>query len=416
MTSLNLPGGKTMKKGLLVFITVCLALSANACAVIMKQTQPITSNKRTCELLDIHSAIAPQIPFDKDSAKIIFFSDLHRGMGPKDVFRNNTELFRQILSYYYDNGFTLVLIGDVEEGWGFQRDNIPLILDAHKAEFEIENKFQAANRYYRIYGNHDDFFRGQLINFGSQALQKVYPAIIFNDQTNHFNIFITHGCQGQGLHDAGDELASWGVFAKYNWWLELFPKKLKSVEELYNEMALIQKDLQRHEDMVFQWALNQKDASGLKKYNLLVTGHTHIPVFNSIRNKALYEVIKEDIVKGKYIFFNDIFEQKQEQAQEKGGNNLAAKDAGNSFGLPYSLKEKMLQTLDAQMLGTGPAKMAADESPRDPFYFNTGCGFHSKITCIEISGGKIYLKLLGFDESGKIDFDSYVNAAELKNY
>jgi hypothetical protein len=76
----------------------------------------------------------------------------------------------------------------------------------------------------------------------------------------------------------------------------------------------------------------------------------------------------------------------------------------------------MLQTLDAQMLDIGPAKKVAAESPRDPFYFNTGCGFHSKITCIEISGGKIYLKLLGFDESGKIDFDSYVNVAELKNY
>jgi hypothetical protein len=76
----------------------------------------------------------------------------------------------------------------------------------------------------------------------------------------------------------------------------------------------------------------------------------------------------------------------------------------------------MIQTLEAEILDAGPAKMAAAASPRDPFYFNTGCGFHSKITGIEISGGKIYLKLLGFDESGKIDFDSYVDAAELIKY
>ncbi|MDQ1351740.1 MAG: hypothetical protein QG657_2045 [Acidobacteriota bacterium] len=405
-----------MKRNLLFYIMICLALVANGCAVILKETQPITSEKRTDELLDIHSAIAPQIPFDRDTAKIILFSDLHRGMGPKDVFKNNKELFRQILSYYYDNGFTLVLIGDAEEGWGFQRDNIPLILDAHAAEFAFEKKFQAANRYYRIYGNHDDFFRGQLINFGDQSLQKVYPAIIFSDQTNRFNIFITHGCQGQGLHDAGDELASWGVYAKYNWWLEIFPKKLKSEEDLYKQTGLIRKDLERHEEMVYQWALNQKDASGKKKYNILVAGHTHIPVFNSIRDKTLYDVIKQDIINGKYIFFNDIFEQEPGQVSQQADRNLSAKDAGDSFELPASLQEKMIQTLDAEILAEEPAKRSADASARDPFYFNTGCGFHSKITCIEISGGKIYLKLLGFDESGKIDFASFVDAAELKNY
>ncbi len=399
-----------MKRCFLGFVTVCLVLTANACCVLLKETQPITSEKRTDELLDIHSAICPQIPFNRDTGKIILFSDLHRGMGSKDVFKNNKALFQQILSYYYDKGFTLVLIGDAEEGWGFQRDNIPLILDSHAAEFEIEKKFQAENRYYRIYGNHDDFFRGQLINFGDQSFQRVFPAIIFSDQTNRFNIFITHGCQGQGLHDAGDQLASWGVYVKYNWWLELFPKKIKSPEELYKEMGLIQKDLERHEEMVYQWALTQKDDSGGKKYNILVAGHTHIPVFNSIRNKTLYEVIKQDIITGKYIFFNDIFEQKQ------ADRSFAEKKAGDSFKLPDSLKEKMIQTLEAKILDAGPAKMDAAKSSRDPFYFNTGCGFHSKITCIEISSGKIYLKLLGFNESGKIDFDSYVDTAELKNY
>lgn len=61
-------------------------------------------------------------------------------------------------------------------------------------------------------------------------------------------------------------------------------------------------------------------------------------------------------------------------------------------------------------------KMLEAASPRDPFYFNTGCGFHSKITCIEISAGRIYLRLLGFDENGNIDFNSYVNYAGLKAY
>ena len=399
-----------MKRSFLVFITVCLVMAANACSVLLKETQPITSEKRTRELLNIHSAICPQIPFDMNTGKIIMFSDLHRGMGEKDVFKNNKELFQQILSYYYDNGFTLVLIGDVEEGWGFQRDNIPLILDVHAAEFGIEKKFQEENRYYRVYGNHDDFFRGQLINFGGQSLKKVSSAIIFSDKTNNFNIFITHGCQGQGLHDAGDELASWGVYVKYNWWLEIFPKKLKSEKELVEKMDAIEKDLASHEKMVYQWALDQKNEAGKKKYNILVAGHTHIPVFNSIPVEDLYDVIEQDIKSGKYIFFNDIFEK---EPAARPGKVLGTAD---KFKLPGSLQEKMLQKLEAKRDMVRKPEMLEAAAPRDPFYFNTGCGFHSKITCIEISAGKIYLRLLGFDEKGKIDFNSSVNDAELKNY
>jgi len=393
-----------MKKCFLSFLTFCLVLSVSSCFV---ETQPFTSEKRTDELLDIHSSISPQIPFDMNTSKIIMFSDLHRGMGKNDVFINNKELYRQILNYYNDNGYTLVLIGDVEEGWGFQRDNIPNILDVHAQEFEIERKFQEGNRYYRVYGNHDDFFRGNLIDMGSQLLERVFPALIFTDQANNFKIFITHGCQGQGLHDAGDNVASWGVYVKYNWWLEIFPKKLKSEQELIDKMDKVEADLEKHEEMLYQWALNKKDAStGKKIYNILVAGHTHIPVFNSIPNDSLYNTVQEDIESGKYIFFNDVFENQQPDTYKNG----------HRFRLPQSLKDKLKQKLAAKKNMIKEFKEKAAAAQRDPFYFNTGCGFHSKMTCIEINGGKIYLKLLGFDSKGNIDFNSYVDVAELKNY
>ncbi|UCH96620.1 MAG: metallophosphoesterase [Candidatus Aminicenantes bacterium] len=396
-----------MKKSFYGFILVCLlVLTASSCS----ETQPFTSNKRTNELLNIHSSTCPKIPFDLNTAKIIFFSDLHRGMGEKDVFKQNKELFRQILKHYFENGFTLVLIGDVEEGWGFQKDNTPLILDEHAKEFEIEKKFQDENRYYRIYGNHDDFFRGNLIHFGDQCLKRVYPAIIFSDKTNNFNMFVTHGCQGHGWHDAGDEVASWGVYVKYNWWLEIFPRKLKSEKQLIKKMEAIEKDFKHHEEMVYEWALNQKDDSGKKKYNILITGHTHIPVFNSYPTEHLYDVILEDIESGKYIFFNDIFEKK------KTDDVSRTKKIGDSFKLPETLKNKMKQDIESRKNMTRKLEMLAARSPKDPFYFNTGCGFHSKIICIEISEGKIFLKLLGFDENGKIDFDKYVKCGELKDY
>jgi len=386
-----------MKKTLFGLLLVYLVFMTLSCV----ETHFLTSQPRTNELLTIHSTICPKVPFDMETSKIIMFSDLHRGMGDKDVFKLNTELFEQILKYYYENGFTLVLIGDLEEGWGFQRDNIPIILDVHGKEFDLEKKFQADNRYYRVYGNHDDFFRGQWLNVGGPNLQRVFPAVVFTDETNKFNMFITHGCQGQGLHDAGDELASWGVYVKYNWWLEIFPKKLKSEKDLHEKMAAIQDDLEKHEKMVYDWTLNQKDASGNKKYQILVAGHTHIPVFNSIPDPHLYDVMLKDIESGRHIFFNDIFEGKEADKSLKPSASMKAK-----------LKEKLILKRDLAIKN----QQLNATAPMDPFYFNTGCGFHSEITGIEISGGKIYLKSLYFDADKKIDFVSFIDSGDLKDY
>lgn len=385
-----------MKK-LFGFILLVMALATVSCV----ETHILTSRSRTNELLSIHASIGPKVPFDMNTSKIIMFSDLHRGMGSKDVFKQNIELFEQILKYYYENGFTLVLIGDVEEGWGFQRDNIPLILDEHGNEFALEKKFQAENRYYRVYGNHDDFFRGQWLNVGGSSLQRIFPALVFTDEQNKFNIFITHGCQGQGLHDAGDQLASWGVYAKYNWWLEIFPEKLKSEKDLHKKMKAIQDDLEKHEQMLYDWTLNQEDAAGNKKYQILVAGHTHIPVFNSIPDPHLYDVMLKDIESGRYIFFNDIFE---------------GEEANKSLKLTESLKAKLKEKLILKRDMAIKAQQLNAEAPKDPFYFNTGCGFHSEITCIEISGGKIYLKSLFFDQDKKIDFVSFIDSGDLENY
>lgn len=382
---------------------VCLAL---VLFMLPKGTQISTSRKRTEDLLDIHSSICPKIPFNKNTGKIIMFSDLHRGMGEKDVFQNNKELFKHILEDYYKNEFTLVLIGDMEEGWGFKSDNIPLILDAHADEFEVEKKFQADNRYYRIYGNHDDFFRGHLINFEDEFQSRVFPAITFYD--NGFTIFITHGCQGQGLHDAGDETASWGVYVKYNYFLEIFHKKLKSQKELIKKMAAIESDTKVHEKMVYDWALN----NGKKKCNILVNGHTHIPVFNSIPRKELYQVILQDIKDGKYMFFNDIFEKDLAHGVFKG------KNPHDKFVPPDYIKAKMMDSLNTNIddIMQREKSLSKTQSWPDPFYFNTGCGFHSKISCIEISDGKIYLKLLSASDDEKGFISETVASAELTNY
>jgi hypothetical protein len=102
---------------------------------------PSEEEERTNDILGIHSKICPEIKFDMDKAKIVFFSDLHRGMGKRDAFEPNMELFKKILDHYSKEEFTLVYIGDMEEGWGFQGSNVPLITQWHKEEFDLEKQF-----------------------------------------------------------------------------------------------------------------------------------------------------------------------------------------------------------------------------------------------------------------------------------
>jgi UDP-2,3-diacylglucosamine pyrophosphatase LpxH len=386
-----------------------LIFFANACIIAVKETQPFDSKKRTNELLAIHTSkhVCAEVPFNMKEAKIVFFSDLHRGMGEKDVFQNNSELFAKILNYYNENKYTLVLIGDVEEGWGFQGNNIPLILKWHNKEFEIEKKFNNENRLYRIYGNHDDYYRGNCLCSDCLGFTKIYPTIIFKDATNKFNMLITHGCQGHALHDAGDELARWGVYVKYNWLSEIFPKKFKTEKELEKEMKKIQDKYKKHEQYVYDWALDQKDSTGKKRYNLLILGHTHIPVFESEPLIApFFDVLENDITQNRFIFFNDIFvDNKSDGANEP-----------NSPMSP-SLKKSMLESMKKyEVENNGSNSNGPNPQRTDPFYFNTGCAFLSKIPCVEITNGEIHLKFIHGFEDGKPLFDEPKEPAKLEKF
>ncbi|HEX9631769.1 MAG TPA: metallophosphoesterase [Gemmatimonadales bacterium] len=80
-------------------------------------------------------------------------SDQHKGARDKaDAFRQCEPAYVAALTHYRDHGFTLILLGDVEELWeqGFEE------VAAHYGEvLGLEARF-GAGRYVRIFGNHDD--------------------------------------------------------------------------------------------------------------------------------------------------------------------------------------------------------------------------------------------------------------------
>lgn len=383
-----------MKKIIFWLTLGSLVFSSISCSLFLRPTLPFSSKKRMADLLSIHTSICPRIPFDMDKDKIVFFSDLHRGMGSKDIFQNNKELFVKILKYYNRRGYKLVYVGDIEEGWGFQRDNIPLILEDHSEELEVEMEFLKDNRYFRVYGNHDDFYRGHYFKFKNHSM-RIYPAIIFEDKEKDFTILVTHGCQGHGWHDAGDELVAFATYARYNWFAEILLKNVKSEKEFIEIMEERGKKYKSHEKRIVDWV--KDDGHGNKRFDILIAGHTHIPVFESIPVEESYALIKKDIEEKKYIFFNDVFKGQEEN---------------KSLTPPESIEQKMKKNLEQNQIRARMRRAAARSVTteeygsmlvKEGFYFNTGCAFHSEIPCIEICEGKISLKFIKDIKEDKMD-------------
>jgi len=368
------------------------------------QSLPYTSRKITRELLTLHAALCPRVPFDMQRSKIVFFSDFHRGMGMTDEFKNNKKLFEQILNHYYENGYTLVLNGDMEEGWGYQRDNIPLILDEHRDEVEIEKKFLKDNRYYRTYGNHDDFYRGRPLVFDDGTWTRVYPAILFVQETDTgrpFSILVTHGCQGHGLHDAGDDVAAWGVSIKYLWLIETGMKNARTDPQAARRMDKAKKEYEKHEGYMLDWAFGDP---GRSPCTLLVGGHTHNPVFESRFEPKMVSIVLRDYETGAKRAVSGPIEPEEAAAGAPSERGLAAPPKP-----PTAYELKMIETLKA-MEAAPRAALQVESKTRallelGPTYFNTGCGFFSQIPCLEISEGHIRIVYIKLDESGKPVFE-----------
>jgi len=142
--------------------------------------------RRASRRLNQDLAKSPRIPFDIEKSKIIVFSDFHRGAMEKspvlDRFKLNETVYKEALDYYYKNGFTVVLLGDIEEGWG-HNNNMDAIFKSYCRTMHLENQFVISDRYYRVYGNHDDFWAksknvDKVINSDMELMEKNKKSII----------------------------------------------------------------------------------------------------------------------------------------------------------------------------------------------------------------------------------------------
>ena len=285
---------------------------------------------------------------EKDS--FIIFSDQHKGAGNfADDFGYAAANYQAALNYYNQQQFTFISLGDSEELW---ENTLDAVKKHNKSSFTIETEFLKRKAFVKIFGNHDLFWGNDPLAayqiekiYGEQL--KVFEGIILTTTITDqpLSIFLTHGHQGDVASD-GNWFSKWfvsRVWAPLQAYLRINP----NTPAFSNQLKTV------HNQLMYEWAAVQQ--------SVLITGHTHQPVFNSLTHlERIY--IKLDAARKA----NDAIEEEKLLAQLK--------------------KEKIMG-----------AEIPAFSASK-PNYFNAGCCCFSDgdITGLEITEGKIRLIKWGY--------------------
>lgn len=233
------------------------------------------------------------------NSKIVFISDVHRGDGGyNDSLMNNKNIYLAAIKYYYNEGYTLIEIGDGDELW--ENRNCIDIAYNYKEVFDLYNKFNndkssGKKRLYMIYGNHDNIkknknfkkynenkFRKIDENFGESFLKLInniefHEGIVLNFSLNSKKIkkkcIVTHGHQLDLMNNEFSFVSRFLV--RYIWtFLEGIAgyKAPNSPANSYKKGSKIDKKLA-------DWANENK--------TLLICGHTHNVKFPKV-GEGLY--------------------------------------------------------------------------------------------------------------------------------
>jgi predicted phosphodiesterase len=237
----------------------------------------------------------------RENSRIIIFSDQHRGTkNGADDFMKAEASYLAALEYYFKNKFQFISLGDSEELW----ENTWLGVKKHNTvTFEAEKKFVLQDRFFKVFGNHDLFWDNTILP--SQQLKgiygkklRVFEGVILELEDDHkkrpvddnselpvancrLTIFLTHGHQGDASSDG-------------NWFSKFFVSNIWAPLQSYlrvnfNTPAYDEDLKTAHNLIMYEWSAKYKNL-------ILITGHTHQPVFESLTHpERLYKRLGEAV-------------------------------------------------------------------------------------------------------------------------
>ncbi|CAN5358137.1 metallophosphoesterase [soil metagenome] len=299
----------------------------------------------------------PVISFNSSSDRFIIFSDHHKGAkNGADDFAPAEANYIASLEYYNRQNYTYIALGDCEEFW---ENTIASVKDHNKPAFAREKLFLERNAFIKIFGNHDldwdndPFANMHLENIYGQKVPIYEGAILQTEiEGRILQIFLTHGHQGDLMSD-GNMFSKWfiaKVWAPFQSYLEIRPHTPAYDADLKTE----------HNRLMYEWSARQNNT-------ILITGHTHQPVFTSLTH--LERLFK---------YLSKARESEDEEAIIKLENEI-------------NLRRRMGATIP-------------DFTAILPGYFNSGCCCFpdGDITGIEIVEGKIILVKWKYEESQSV--------------
>jgi predicted phosphodiesterase len=262
---------------------------------------------------------------DFNTDRFIIFSDHHKGNKDHgDDFAGNEKNYLAALDYYFSNKYKYINLGDSEELWKYTPEQV---MSKNVKALTSEARFHTEKKYYKTFGNHDLTWKNKIdVDLWFKGIftlpLPVFEGLLLktNIEGKPLSVFLTHGHQGDKMSD-NNGLSTWIVS-------HLWRPLQRYLEINVNTPAKDYVLRDRHNIMMYEW-------SSYKENLLLVTGHTHKPVFAS----GLYSNHPSNAIPGKNV-------------------------------TPDGGKKKL-----------------------KPSYFNSGCCCYNDddITGIEIAGGKISL-------------------------
>jgi predicted phosphodiesterase len=296
--------------------------------------------ERMSAILEEGAIATKQLPLTVDS-KYAVISDLHLGNGSKaDNFRQNKNALIAALTYYKLNGYSIILLGDIEE---FHQFDLIEIMSAYNRPNEgktLYGVFQefTSNKMIRVFGNHDiDWALEDPLCRSAKNL--AWEAIKLGE-----HIILTHGHQAEEVYEKDVHVVRFGT---------TFFRYIEIILGAENQSSITQ--IPGQKDAVYsEWALENK--------KILICGHTHNPIFAS---QSIFDWIDEKIAR------LDV-----EINKTAGGERERLKDK------KIHLRQKKLWFLrKMEVLHIPTYKLSGSN------YFNSGgCIYYDGLTNLEIEG------------------------------
>jgi predicted phosphodiesterase len=288
---------------------------------------------------------APRVALDP-ADRILILSDLHLGDGgPRDDFRQNAGLVRDVLrDYYLEAGYSLVLNGDIEE---LQRFSYARIRAHWEPLFSLFEEFRRRKTLYKILGNHDQGLRSVAEKSDSDRLLDGVCFTFHGD-----TIFLFHGHQATIFFERFNDVS--GFFLRHVANRLRIPNAPVRYESRKKYLT---------EHRVYAFSSSRKVVS--------IIGHTHRPLFESLS--------KIDTLRFRI----------EQLCRDYPSVSPRARAAIETAIAAYRGELSRLWEKDRE---NGLRSSLYNEQISIPCLFNSGCGIGKRgVTALEIADGEIAL-------------------------